>query len=122
MIFQAKDVENVSNDNKKRFKIFDTQREGRGVEKGEDTSPTLGFFFKQLGRKFWKLVSVNLIMILQIVPLVIGIAIKVMTQPASEGIAIAGANIFFTMTALLDFLIPQSQVEKVKPTLLLQNV
>lgn len=68
----------MSNDNKKRFKIFDTQREGRGVEKGEDTSPTLGFFFKQLGRKFWKLVSVNLIMILQIVPLVIGIAVYTM--------------------------------------------
>ncbi len=69
----------MSNDlNKKRFKLFDTQREGRGVDKGEDTSPTLAFFFKQLGRKFWKLVSVNLIMIFQIVPLVIGIVVYTM--------------------------------------------
>lgn len=72
----------MSNDSKKRFKLFDSQREGRGVDKGEDTSPTLAFFFKQLGRKFWKLVSINLIMIFQIVPLVIGIAVYTMGPTA----------------------------------------
>ncbi len=60
---------------KKGFKLFDSQREGRGVEKGEDTTPTLGFFFKLLGRKFWKLVPLNLIMLFQIIPLVIGIVV-----------------------------------------------
>lgn len=46
-------------------------RDGRGVEKGEDTTPNLKFFFKLLGRKFWKLVSVNLIMLVQIVPFLV---------------------------------------------------
>ncbi len=46
-------------------------RDGRGVEKGEDTTPNLKFFFKQFGRKFWKLVSINLIMLVQITPLLL---------------------------------------------------
>jgi uncharacterized membrane protein YesL len=44
-------------------------RDGKGVEKGEDTTPTLKRFFKLWGRKFWKLVSLNLIMVVQIIPL-----------------------------------------------------
>ena len=32
--------------NKKRFKLLDPMRDGKGVEKGEDTTPTLGRFFK----------------------------------------------------------------------------
>lgn len=48
---------------------------------------------------------------MMIVPLVIGIVIKVLTQPASEGIAIAGANIFFTMKMPLQNLqITEAQV------------
>ena len=44
-------------------------RDGKGVEKGEDTTPTLKFFFKLWGRKFWKLVSLNFFMLVQIIPL-----------------------------------------------------
>ena len=44
-------------------------RDGKGVEKGEDTTPNLGFFFKLWGRKFWKLISLNLMMLVQILPL-----------------------------------------------------
>ena len=54
---------------KKKFKLFDMNREGRGVLPGEDTRPTLKFFFKQLGRKFWKLFSLNLMMLIQVIPL-----------------------------------------------------
>ena len=54
---------------KKRFKLLDPMRDGKGVEKGEDTTPTLKRFFKLWGRKFWKLVSLNLIMVVQIIPL-----------------------------------------------------
>ena len=39
--------------NKKKFKLFDPMRDGKGVEKGEDTTPTLGRFFKLWKRKFW---------------------------------------------------------------------
>ena len=54
---------------KKKWKLFDSNRDGPGVEKGEDTTPTLAYFFKQLKRKFWKLISINLMLLLQILPL-----------------------------------------------------
>ena len=56
---------------KKKFKLFDPMRDGKGVEKGEDTTPTLGRFFKLWGRKFWKLISLNLMMLVQIIPLLL---------------------------------------------------
>ena len=57
--------------NKKKFKLFDPMRDGKGVEKGEDTTPTLGRFFKLWKRKFWKLISLNFLMVVQIIPLLI---------------------------------------------------
>ena len=44
-------------------------KDGKGVEKGEDTTPNLKYFFKLWGRKFWKLISLNLMMLVQILPL-----------------------------------------------------
>lgn len=44
-------------------------RDGKGVEKGEDTTPDLKYFFKLWGRKFWKLISLNFFMVLQLLPL-----------------------------------------------------
>ena len=55
--------------NKKRFKLLDPMRDGKGVEKGEDTTPTLKRFFKLWGRKFWKLISLNFLMVVQIIPI-----------------------------------------------------
>lgn len=46
-------------------------RDGKGVEKGEDTTPNLKFFFKQLWRKFGKILSLNMIAMFQIIPLAI---------------------------------------------------
>ena len=56
---------------KKKFKLLDPMRDGKGVEKGEDTTPTLKWFFKLWGRKFWKLISLNLLMVVQIIPLLL---------------------------------------------------
>ena len=56
---------------KKRFKLLDPMRDGKGVEKGEDTTPTLGRFFKLWRRKFWKLISLNFLMVVQIIPLLL---------------------------------------------------
>lgn len=56
---------------KKKFKLLDPMRDGKGVEKGEDTTPTLGRFFKLWKRKFWKLISVNLLMVVQVIPLLL---------------------------------------------------
>jgi len=55
--------------NKKKFKLLDPLRDGKGVEKGEDTTPNLKYFFKLWGRKFWKLISLNFLMLVQIIPL-----------------------------------------------------
>ncbi len=55
--------------NKKRIKLLDPMRDGKGVEKGEDTTPNLKYFFKLWGRKFWKLISLNFFMLVQILPL-----------------------------------------------------
>ena len=56
---------------KKRFKLLDPMRDGKGVEKGEDTTPTLKRVFKLWGRKFWKLISLNLLMVVQVIPLLL---------------------------------------------------
>ena len=56
---------------KKKFKLLDPMRDGKGVEKGEDTTPTLGRFFKLWRRKFWKLISLNFLMVVQIIPLLL---------------------------------------------------
>ena len=61
------------NTNKKRLKLLDPMRDGKGVEKGEDTTPNLKYFFKLWGRKFWKLISLNFFMLVQVLPLGIGI-------------------------------------------------
>ena len=59
------------NTNKKRLKLLDPMRDGKGVEKGEDTTPNLKYFFKLWGRKFWKLISLNFFMLVQVIPLAV---------------------------------------------------
>lgn len=53
----------------------------------------------------------GLFIALMIAPLALGMALKVLTNPASEGIAIAGANIFFTVKMpLQDWQLTEAQV------------
>ncbi|MBO4869492.1 MAG: DUF624 domain-containing protein [Clostridia bacterium] len=57
---------------KKKFNLFDmfnSQRIGRGVEKGEVKEPTFKNFFKYFGRSFSKLLNINLMFTLFCVPL-----------------------------------------------------
>ncbi len=54
---------------KRRIRLLNPMRDGKGVEKGEDTRPTLKRFFKLWGRKFWKLVEVNFFILVQVLPL-----------------------------------------------------
>ncbi len=58
---------------KKKFKLFDMNRDGKGVEPGEDRTPNLKFFFKQFWRKLPQIISVNLLMIFQALPIVISV-------------------------------------------------
>ena len=54
----------------KKFKLFDMNRDGKGVFEVEDRKPTLLFFFKLLARKFSALLRLNLMMLVQILPVI----------------------------------------------------
>lgn len=62
-------------ENKKKqsrlFRFFDFNRDNRPDAVEEDTTPTLKRYFKLLGRRFWKLISLNLMMLPMILPLLI---------------------------------------------------
>ena len=61
-------------DNKKQnplLRFFDFNRDNRPDAIEEDTTPTLKRYFKLLGRRFWKLISLNLMMLPMILPLLI---------------------------------------------------
>ncbi len=55
----------------KKFKLFDLNRDGKGVEEVEDRTPTLKFFFKLCKRKFSQLLQLNILMLFQIIPLLV---------------------------------------------------
>ena len=62
---------NEETENKpKRFRLFDMNRDGKGVYEDEDRTPTLKFFFKLFVRKFSKIIQLNLLMIFQIIPII----------------------------------------------------
>lgn len=58
----------------KRSRFFGN-RADRPDAVAEDTTPTLGYFFKLLGRKFGKLISLNQMMIFQYLPLIVAVVI-----------------------------------------------
>ena len=55
-------------------------RDGKGVEKGEDTRPTLKNFFKQFWRKLSHLLSLNILMLFQVLPIVIAVVAFFLTK------------------------------------------
>ena len=71
---------------KKRFKLFDMNRDGKGVDPGEDTTPNLSFFFKQFARKFSKILSINIIMIFQVLPILIAVYLYFVATPTTPSI------------------------------------
>lgn len=64
----------MKNPKKKSFRllrVMDWNAGNRPDAPGEDTRPTLKRYFKLLGRRFWKLVSLNIMMIPMILPLLV---------------------------------------------------
>ncbi len=57
----------------KLFGFLDFNRDNRPDALEEDTTPTLKRYFKVLGRRFWKLVTLNLMMLPMIIPLLVAI-------------------------------------------------
>jgi len=52
-----------------KFKLFDLNKDGKGVDPNEDKTPNLRYYFKMLWRNFSRLISINLLAIFQFVPL-----------------------------------------------------
>lgn len=59
------------NKKEKKFKLFDLNRDGKGVYEQESRKPTLKFFFVLLKRKFSQLLQLNLLMLPMIIPLLV---------------------------------------------------
>ena len=55
----------------KPFGFFDYNRDNRPDAVEEDTTPTIKRYFKLLGRRFWKIVTLNLMMLPLIAPLLV---------------------------------------------------
>lgn len=88
------------NNKKKPFKLLNPMRDGKGVDKGEDLTPNLKRFFKLLGRKFWKLVSLNLMMLVQIIPIGICIFLALGGPKVSTQYSVLYAPLLGAQTAL----------------------
>ena len=54
-----------------KFKLFDSNRDGKGVYEEESRKPTLLFFFKLLWRKLSQLVRLNLLLFAQVIPVLV---------------------------------------------------
>ena len=65
----------MANDTEKKRKFSFFNRGDRPDAVAEDTTPTLGYFFKLLKRKFGKLLSLNLMMVVLILPIVAAILV-----------------------------------------------
>ncbi|MBQ7320605.1 MAG: hypothetical protein IJW99_00765 [Clostridia bacterium] len=62
-------------ENKKSRWSFFWNREREEILEAEDTTPTLKYFFKLLGRRFPRILTLNLMMVVQIIPLIIALLV-----------------------------------------------
>ena len=75
---------NKKNNGTKKIRLLSVyNRDGKGVEKGEDTTPNLKYFFKLFWRKFTKLLSVTLIMDIQVLPILISLFLYFFASPTT---------------------------------------
>ena len=80
------------------FKFRD--RDGKGVAKGEDTRPTFKNFFKQFWRKLSHLLSLNILMLMQVVPVILAVVAFLTTPMTPSQTSAAFAPLYGT--ALID--------------------
>ena len=69
----------------KLFGFFDYNRDNKPDAVEEDTTPTLKRYFKVLGRRFWKLVTLNLMMLPLILPAHLSISLYLRTANTGIG-------------------------------------
>jgi len=53
------------------YRLFSSNRADRPDAQDEDTTPTVKRYFKLLGRRFWKLISLNLMMLPMVLPILL---------------------------------------------------
>ncbi len=78
---------------KKKFKLFDMNKDGKGAVE-ESRKPTLGFFFKLFVRKFPSLISLNLLMLFQILPFAVFIFVYLLGEKAPTATNVAFAPLY----------------------------
>ena len=117
-------MKTTDQNNKKRFKLFDMNRDGKGVYEHETRKPTLGFFFKLLFRKFSQLLQLNLLMLFMVLPIIAALFIFFLgnkTNTATDVLfaPLYGLNISTSslpdITSLLDLSIIQMDIPALKP-------
>jgi len=72
------------NSKTKKFKLFDFNRDGKGVYEEENRKPNLKFFFVLLWRKLTQLLQLNLMMLFQVLPVLGIIAINIFGAKTSN--------------------------------------
>lgn len=72
-LYKSKEDLVLSNNKKesKFFRFFNYHRDNQVDALEEDTTPTLRRYFKVLGRRFWKLISLNIMMLPMILPILL---------------------------------------------------
>ncbi len=80
-------------DSKRKFKLFDMNRDGKGAVK-ENAKPTLGFFFKSFFRKFPYLLRLNLFMIFQIIPLIVVLVVYLLGAKSASATNVLFAPLY----------------------------
>lgn len=65
----------------KKFKLPLISRELKEVDKNEDTTPNIKYYFKSFGRRFSKMISINLMMLFMIIPIAAAIFAYFLLMP-----------------------------------------
>ena len=85
---------------KKKFKLFDMNRDGKGVYEEESRKPTLGFFFKLYFRKFTQLLQLNLLMLFMILPIITIVGIYFLGDKTPTATSVLYAPLYGISTSL----------------------
>ena len=88
---------------KKKFKLFDMNRDGKGVYEEESRKPTLGFFFKLYFRKFSQLLQLNLMMLFMVLPIIAIVFIYFLGEKTPTATNLLYAPLYGISTSLPSF-------------------
>ena len=112
-----KDIKN------KKFKLFNPNRDGKGVYEEESRKPTLPFFFKLLWRKLSQLTRLNAMLVVQAIPVLVFVYVYLAGYKTATATDILYAPLYGMskispvggITALLDLLSVQMGIPVFTP-------